>query len=293
MKNIKAIFFDIDGTLLTSQGQIRHSTRCAIETAQSQGIFCGVATGRAPFEIQRLIQDLPIDVCVSYNGSLVEMADVSIYERTFSPERLEELVEVCTHQKRQMIFETRTKKIGSFAIRIGHTYPFSAWIPVLSKWFPLEKVTKLFSYLKTKRLSRGVRQMLDQQLKVYQCVVLTTPSDEASLHQLEQVDVLRSNPYSVDIVPKDGNKIVGIQMFGRFTDISLDEIMVFGDHENDMGMLQAAGIGVAMGNASDHVKAVADYVTKSNQDDGICEAMEHFGILTKTKKTLSNGLVGQ
>lgn len=293
MKNIKAIFFDIDGTLLTSQGQIRHSTRCAIETAQSQGIFCGVATGRAPFEIQRLIQDLPIDVCVSYNGSLVEMADVSIYERTFSPERLEELVEVCTHQKRQMIFETRTKKIGSFAIRIGHTYPFSAWIPVLSKWFPLEKVTKLFSYLKTKRLSRGVRQMLDQQQKVYQCVVLTTPSDEASLHQLEQVDVLRSNPYSVDIVPKDGNKIVGIQMFGRFTDISLDEIMVFGDHENDMGMLQAAGIGVAMGNASDHVKAVADYVTKSNQDDGICEAMEHFGILTKTKKTLSNGLVGQ
>ena len=293
MKNIKAIFFDIDGTLLTSQGQIRHSTRCAIETAQSQGIFCGVATGRAPFEIQRLIQDLPIDVCVSYNGSLVEMADVSIYERTFSPERLEELFEVCTHQKRQMIFETRTKKIGSFAIRIGHTYPFSAWIPVLSKWFPLEKVTKLFSYLKTKRLSRGVRQMLDQQLKVYQCVVLTTPSDEASLHQLEQVDVLRSNPYSVDIVPKDGNKIVGIQMFGRFTDISLDEIMVFGDHENDMGMLQAAGIGVAMGNASDHVKAVADYVTKSNQDDGICEAMEHFGILTKTKKTLSNGLVGQ
>lgn len=293
MKNIKAIFFDIDGTLLTSQGQIRHSTRCAIETAQSQGIFCGVATGRAPFEIQRLIQDLPIDVCVSYNGSLVEMADVSIYERTFSPERLEELVEVCTHQKRQMIFETRTKKIGSFAIRIGHTYPFSAWIPVLSKWFPLEKVTKLFSYLKTKRLSRGVRQMLDQQPKVYQCVVLTTPSDEASLHQLEQVDVLRSNPYSVDIVPKDGNKIVGIQMFGRFTDISLDEIMVFGDHENDMGMLQAAGIGVAMGNASDHVKAVADYVTKSNQDDGICEAMEHFGILTKTKKTLSNGLVGQ
>lgn len=293
MKNIKAIFFDIDGTLLTSQGQIRHSTRCAIETAQSQGIFCGVATGRAPFEIQRLIQDLPIDVCVSYNGSLVEMADVSIYERTFSPERLEELVEVCTNQKRQMIFETRTKKIGSIAIRIGHTYPFSAWIPVLSKWLPLEKSAKLFSYMKTKRLSRSVRQMLDQQQKVYQCVVLTTPADEISLHQLEQVDVLRSNPYSVDIVPKDGNKIVGIQMFGRFTNISLDEIMVFGDHENDMGMLQAAGIGVAMGNASNHVKAVADYVTKSNQDDGICEAMEHFGILTKTKKTLSNGLVGQ
>ncbi|MGX7327974.1 HAD-IIB family hydrolase [Enterococcus bulliens] len=288
MKTIKAIFFDIDGTLLTSQGHIRQSTRQAIETAQSQGIFCGVATGRAPFEIERLIKDLPIDVCVSYNGSLVEMAEVSIYERTFSTERLEELAVFMAKQKKQIIFETKTQKIGSWSIRVGHKRPFSTWLPLLSKWLPLEQTGRLLSYFKTKNVPKKIQRLLSSQEKVYQCVVLTTTKEEIRLLQLDYVDVLRSNPYSVDIVPKDGNKIVGIQMFGRFTNISLEEIMVFGDHENDMGMLQAAGIGVAMGNASPRVKAVADYVTKSNQDDGICEAMEHFGLLHT--KPLPNGL---
>lgn len=284
MAKIKAIFFDIDGTLLTSQGHIRHSTRQAIETAQRQGIFCGVATGRAPFEIQGLIHDLPIDVCVSYNGSLVEMADVSIYERTFSPQRLTEVIAYVSEHQKQAIFCTRDQKIGSLLIRIGHKAPFSHWIPELAKWLPLEHIQGLVRPFKRRTISKRFKRLLKSQDKVYQSVVLSTPKDETSIQQaLPEVDVLRSNPYSVDIVPKDGNKIVGIQMFGRFTSISLEEMMVFGDHENDISMLQAVGIGVAMGNASERVKQSANYVTQSNQDDGICEAMRHFGLLDNEK----------
>ena len=89
----------------------------------------------------------------------------------------------------------------------------------------------------------------------------------------------RWSPYFADVVAKGCTKAVGIdRIIGQYG-ISLKETMAFGDGGNDIAMLQHAGVGVAMGNAMDEVKKAADFVTTSVDEDGIVNALRHFGLL--------------
>ena len=87
------------------------------------------------------------------------------------------------------------------------------------------------------------------------------------------------NATGIDIIPKGGGKQNGIKHYIEAHGRDRTKIMAFGDGENDIDMLQYAGIGVAMGNASDPVKRSADYVTADIDDDGIEKALIHFGII--------------
>jgi Cof subfamily protein (haloacid dehalogenase superfamily) len=89
----------------------------------------------------------------------------------------------------------------------------------------------------------------------------------------------RWHPAFVDITAKGNTKQNGIDQFIKHFGFKLEETMAFGDGGNDIGMLRHAGIGIAMGNAKDDVKAVADYVTDTVDEDGIYKAMKHFGII--------------
>ena len=82
-----------------------------------------------------------------------------------------------------------------------------------------------------------------------------------------------------DIIPKDGGKTAGIQAVLEHYGIKKEECMAFGDGGNDKDMLQYAGIGIAMGNATEDVKQVADYVTKDIDEDGILHGLQQFHVL--------------
>lgn len=96
---------------------------------------------------------------------------------------------------------------------------------------------------------------------------------------LDECEVTSWNPRAIDIIPKGGGKHVGIQLYLNANGLKPEHVMAFGDGENDLEMLKFAGIGVAMGNAVDSLKAVADYVTDSVEDEGIMHALRHFGII--------------
>lgn len=89
----------------------------------------------------------------------------------------------------------------------------------------------------------------------------------------------RWSPYFADVVAKGCTKAVGIDRIIEHYGIALEETMAFGDGGNDIAMLQHVGVGVAMGNAMDDVKASADYVTTSVDEDGIAVALRHFGLI--------------
>ncbi|MBU5588087.1 HAD-IIB family hydrolase, partial [Enterococcus sp. S125_ASV_20] len=86
---IKAIFFDIDGTLVTNRSKALESTKQAIEYARKNGILCGVATGRSPVKIKEIIDELELDMYVVYNGQLVFTADRTIIDHPFEQKVLE------------------------------------------------------------------------------------------------------------------------------------------------------------------------------------------------------------
>ena len=104
----------------------------------------------------------------------------------------------------------------------------------------------------------------------------------------EEIEFLKCAPHCkaarwhdmfADIIPKDGGKNIGIDKIIEMLGIDITETMAFGDGGNDISMLEHVGIGVAMGNARDEVKAVSDYVTDCVDQDGIYNALKHFKIL--------------
>ena len=103
--------------------------------------------------------------------------------------------------------------------------------------------------------------------------------EEEVLRRLPGCAATRWSPYFSDIVPVDGSKRVGVAKMLDHFGLTPGEAMAFGDGENDIEMLQLAGVGVAMGNASDTVKAAADYVTAGVDEDGVLKALKHFSII--------------
>ena len=90
------------------------------------------------------------------------------------------------------------------------------------------------------------------------------------------LNVFRSDPYYVELLPKYTDKGVAVDKLVKYMDITKERVMCVGDSNNDLPMLRYAGMGVAMGNASDRIKEQADYVTDSNDDDGIVKVIEKF-----------------
>lgn len=116
--------------------------------------------------------------------------------------------------------------------------------------------------------------------EIYQMMVATTEDqDELILENTTTLKVARWWNKACDIIPCNGGKDIGIQKILDYFNFNKEESMAFGDGGNDISMLKYVGTGVAMGNAKDDVKAIADYITDSVQEDGIVSALKHFEIL--------------
>ena len=110
--------------------------------------------------------------------------------------------------------------------------------------------------------------------------ILFTPKSRDSISEIKNhtkhlpIDIIESGFSFTELVPKGVNKGAALQIVSEMLDLSRKEIIAFGDNENDIEMLQFAGTGAAMGNAPDHVKAHADIVTGTNDDNGIYNVLK-------------------
>lgn len=277
---IKAIFFDIDGTLLASNGQITKKTKEAIQQAQSRGVLCGISTGRSPMSVQKILKDLALDMFVTYNGQFVYTETEIIRAFPFEENVLNEIIAFSDRKTRQIVFGTKDRLIGSLTVRISESGAIRHLIRFVPKWFPIRRMKLLLQKYSPRRKSDRYQKLGLKNIPIYQCVLLSAEYEAQKLRRtLPNCDFQRSNPYSVDIVPKGGSKLVGNEAFLGAKKIKAEEVMVFGDHLNDIEMIQGAGIGVAMGNAMAETKVAADYVTLTNDKDGIAHALRHFQVI--------------
>lgn len=115
---------------------------------------------------------------------------------------------------------------------------------------------------------------------IYQFIAYITREEEKDiLEKIPGCKLTRWYEGGVDIIPKDSGKIVGIQKILEIYGLKREEIIAFGDGDNDADMLEFAGIGVAMGNAVEITKKAADYVTDHIDEDGVWNALKHFEII--------------
>lgn len=255
---IKAIFFDVDGTLLShSRGDVPESTRRALDALRAGGIKTIVATGRHMTEFSLLpVSDIPFDGYLTLNGNLILDANRHAYAGT-PIDRGE--MEVLAH-----IFQA--KRIP-FAL-IGENGRYINYIDE--------------TVVRTQEQTKGTVPALGSYggEKVYQILAFVPEHQKKLLDELlDECAVISWSDTGIDIIPKDGGKSAGIRRYLEEHGLDRSEIMAFGDGENDIDMLKFAGIGVAMGNSSDLVKAAADYVTDSIDNDGIEKALRHFGLI--------------
>lgn len=255
---IKAAFFDVDGTLLSYKTrQVLPGAKAAIAKLQEQGILCVVATGRHISQLEKLpIADIPFDAYLTLNGQL--MLD----------------------KEKNVLFSVPiTGKAKDFLVEKfdDHTYPA---VIVEEKQMYLNYVS---DHVRTvnKMISIAMPQLSNYRGgEIYQVCAYLEPGKEYLVDPIVNDCVLTGWHYGgKDIIAKGGGKMVGIRRYLDMIGLIPEEIIAFGDAENDLEMIRYAGIGVAMGNGADQVKAVADYVTADIDDDGIEKALRHYNLI--------------
>lgn len=256
---IQAIFFDIDGTLVSFKTHtVPDSTREALRQLRKRGIKLFIATGRPLAQINNL-GDLVFDGYITLNGAYCIQTDGTIIRR--SPIPKENIDTLIRYQQKHPI---PCVCVSEREITINY---INDTVDQLSRMVAVPPPP-------IKSLEKAAQNDI-LQLSLY----IDSQQEQALDFLLKGYESSRWNPLFTDLNRKGVDKAYGIDQILAHYGLSLSESMAFGDGGNDIAMLRHAAIGVAMGQASDAVKASADYVTDSVDDQGIPHALRHFGLL--------------
>lgn len=278
MTPIKLIALDLDGTLFDSNTQISKQNIEAIKRATSQGVHVVISTGRpyigVPFD---KIKDTGINYALTTNGA-------AIYEISTGK---------CIHQ------DGMDQELALNAINY-----------VLSKDVHMDAFIDGKAYSPLQCLDPGMRMSVNPALKAYilgetrtriedlqsfivdnnlavQKVTINFVNDENGVPiDREAINnfLIEDGRYNavcggynnLEFTKAGVDKGVGLRQLAKYLGVPIEQTMAVGDTENDLAILQAAGIGVAMGNATPEIKELADYVTLSNDESGVAAAINHF-----------------
>lgn len=258
---IKAVFFDIDGTLVSFKThKVPQETKDAIKRLREQGIKVFVATGRM-LKMVEVLNDIEFDGYITYNGSLCVdyTRENVIFKNTVPQDELEALVERLKWDDFPVSFMCKDEMYVNYLAEI------------------VARVAKVVEV--EPPIERPVEEIIKED--VYQlCIYVDEPHLQRIIEEtLPGCVGMRWIEYFADVNVKGMNKQLGIDKMLEHFGIPLECAMAFGDGGNDIPMLQHVPYGVAMGNSNDAVKAAAAYVTDDVDDNGLVKALEHYGLL--------------
>ena len=263
------IALDLDGTLTNHDKVITPDTLKALHHAQDEGATLVIASGRPTFGIKPLIHELEMDTrggyILSYNGGRI--VDTVSREVLYKQRLPSEVLPVLYQYAKE------------------HQHALLGYIgPDIITEMPDDKYAKEEEFT-NKMTLRRVPSLLEA-LEPHPSKLLMTGDPEQMVvaekalnEQLgDQMDIFRSAPYFLELVPKGVDKAHTLQRLLEIKGLTREQVIAFGDGYNDLSMILFAGMGVAMGNGVPEVKEKADYVTLSNEEDGIAAALYHFGL---------------
>lgn len=262
----KLLVLDVDGTLLNDEREISKRTLAALLKVQQMGVRIVLASGRPTYGLMPLAKTLELGnyggFILSYNGCQIIKAQNGeiLFERRINPEMLPYL-------------EKKARKNG-FAIFTYHDDTLITDSPD-NEYIKNEALLNNLKIIKEDEFSTAI--------DFAPCKCMLVSDKEKALIGLEQhwekrlagtLDAFRSEPYFLEVVPCGVNKANTLGALLEHLGVTREEVIAVGDGVCDVTMLQLAGMGVAMGHSQDSVKVCADYVTASNEEDGVALAVE-------------------
>lgn len=256
----KSLFaFDIDGTLLNTKKDILPSTKEAIAILQKHGHFTMIATGRSLKKAQPIIDDLNLTSYILCNGAAGFIDEQLVYKNMLPKEKLQALIDVAENYQIDISMVTlmneyrQNERLNPMTKESMAS--FGPWIP---SFCPLSEI----------------------QEDICQAVLFCDKSQEKYFEAFQDdFRFVRWHSNGVDVLPKKNSKAHALKEMATLQNISPNEMYAFGDGNNDYEMLKAVGHGVAMGNAVDSLKQVADFITDDCDHDGIYKALLHYEFL--------------
>lgn len=254
----KIVFFDVDGTLTNEHNRdIPISTKLAIEQLIAKGYIVVAATGR-PLSMCKELEELGIETFITANGGYVKHKEHIIHKVPLDQQVLQEVMAFAEEQNDGLSFYTEqftTNAVRKKEILVALNETF--WLedyPLSNPDIHNQEIFLLCLYAK------------DETVNKYK-------------DRFPQLTFKRWHPYIVNVLQEDVCKSQAIQKTLAYFGFQASEAIAFGDGENDVDMLELVGLGIAMGNSSDKIKTVADFVTKKSSEDGIYYALKNYNII--------------
>jgi len=263
----KIIAVDIDGTLLNSKSKISEKTQKALENALREGNIVVIASGRDPKGVIQYAEALKLDqydgLLSNYNGARITNYDTQelLINHTLDLSEMKKLLEFSEDLDINYTIyydgKCYTNSMDTYKLKDTSSKNNMEIIydPKLSYNIDFEPNNVLFACHPDK-INESIAKIDD----VFN----------------DKFTFVKSTPYYYEVMPKGISKGKSLLEIAKYYDIPIEDTIAFGDEENDLTMIEAAGIGVAMGNAIDLVREAADYITLSNDEDGIADYLEKF-----------------
>ncbi len=263
----KVLVLDIDGTLTTSTKEISPKTKKKIQEIMEKGHFVMLASGRPTPGMMRYAKELELEkyggYLLSFNGAKIIncKSGAIVYQRTLPPFVLPGLYRfaqknncgLITYFGDQIVCGTGMDEFIELEARING--------------MEVKSVNHFLQYV---------------DFEVNKCLMTAPPDKAEKIMKILQekyadtLSVYRSEPFFIEIMPKNVDKATSLERMLEAVGLKREAAICCGDGYNDITMISYAGVGVAMANAREEVKAVADFVTKSNDEDGLVDVIEKF-----------------
>lgn len=254
----KIVFFDVDGTITQSEnGLIPIKTKESIKALINKGFKVVAATGR-PLSMCNEIKELGIDTFITANGAYAKHNQSVIHKVPMNESIVHEVCEFAYSENHGLSFFTEEFSMN------GVTNP-----QILNA---LNETLSLTDY-------PSINQMIHNQEVYLMCLYACDKTVEKYIRKFPHLTFKRWHPFVLNVLQEEVSKSLAIKKVLQYFGIDKSEAIAFGDGDNDIDMLELVGLGIAMGNGSENVKMVADFVTKKASEDGIEFALKKYGII--------------
>jgi Cof subfamily protein (haloacid dehalogenase superfamily) len=270
----KLVCIDMDGTLLNSKHKISETSKKVLKKAYNMGVHIVISTGRIYVDAKGYSNLIGVkSPVIASNGAVIKEKDRSevIYKSVIDKKLCFKLLDVCFKHDVVPNFST-SDKLYTGSILVSIFFEITKLKGGINKEVKIEYV---------KSFGKWNKVLEKEKDNIVKCEVMNKSKSKLrkfreELKKIKEIELASSSKHNVEITCKGVSKGRAVKVLANYYNIKREEIIAIGDSENDLSMIEFAVLGIAMGNAIDMVKEKADFITDTNDNDGVAKAVDKF-----------------